>query len=194
MKLELIVRILIILFIIIILIYLDINKGYEHLNVIFKYTGNIITLFIFISIILYKNKSKSGANDSISINNSDIISNPYGTLENKKYEDISTDTLIKILKDGINNKIKIIEQEIKELKKEIKKNQLINPSLNHNNFNNLRNKENEIEKLKKELERFVPKGIYNKLKYLLGLAKERENNKLYGQFSSFDDSHLYGQF
>lgn len=124
MKLELllIVWILILLFIIIILIYLDITKQYDLLNIILKYASNIISLSIFIYIIFYKNNFKFGSNSSAlidkEITNNEIIKNPYNIVDkNTKYEDITRDTLIKIQKNKINNEIKVLENEIIELKK-----------------------------------------------------------------------------
>lgn len=149
MKLELLltVWIIILLFIIIILIYLDTTRQYDLLNIILKYASNIISVSIFVYIIFYKNNFKFGSNSSALINK-EIIKNPYITDKNTKYEDITVKELLEV-------NITKIKTEIGELKKNlyniVSENQILFNELNKLNEVNQNSNKYLIDKLKNEI-------------------------------------------
>lgn len=204
MKLELLLKvwIVILLFIIIILIYLDTTKQYDLLNIILKYASNIISLSIFVYIIFYKNNFKLGSNSS-GIKNDEIIKNPYD--KNTKYEDITVKELLEVniakikteiedLKKNLNNIVSENQILINRLKKlnevnEVNKNlywiDKLNNEINENNTK-IKNLDDEI--IQKNIKLNKYKTDYNS--YLPTLV-----NKFLGKLKNKTiDGHIYGQF
>lgn len=205
MKLELLLKvwIVILLFIIIILIYLDTTKQYDLLNIILKYASNIISLSIFVYIIFYKNNFKLGSNSS-GIKNNEIIKNPYITDKNTKYEDITVKELLEV-------NITKIKTEIVELKKNlyniVSENQILFNELNKLNEVNKNSNKYLIDKLKNEINE-----NNKKIKNLDDdiIQKNIKLNKYETDYNSFlptlvniflgklkkktIDGHIYGQF
>lgn len=220
MKLELLltVWIIILLFIIIILIYLDITKQYDLLNIILKYVSNIISLSIFVYIIFYKNNFKLGSNSSgiknNEIKNDEIITNPYSTDKNTKYEDITVKELLEVniakikteiedLKKNLNNIVsenQILFNRLKKLNEvnEVNKNSYwidkLNNEINENN-KKIKNLDNDIiqkniklNKYKTDYNSFLPTLVN---KFLGKLKNKTIDGHIYGQFPP---SSGYGQF
>lgn len=204
MKLELLLKvwIVILLFIIIILIYLDTTKQYDLLNIILKYASNIISLSIFVYIIFYKNNFKLGSNSS-GIKNDEIIKNLYD--KNTKYEDITVKELLEVniakikteiedLKKNLNNIVSENQILINRLKKlnevnEVNKNlywiDKLNNEINENNTK-IKNLDDEI--IQKNIKLNKYKTDYNS--YLPTLV-----NKFLGKLKNKTiDGHIYGQF
>lgn len=204
MKLELLLKvwIVILLFIIIILIYLDTTKQYDLLNIILKYASNIISLSIFVYIIFYKNNFKLGSNSS-GIKNDEIIKNLYD--KNTKYEDITVKELLEVniakikteiedLKKNLNNIVSENQILINRLEKlnevnEVNKNlywiDKLNNEINENNTK-IKNLDDEI--IQKNIKLNKYKTDYNS--YLPTLV-----NKFLGKLKNKTiDGHIYGQF
>lgn len=207
MKLELLLKvwIVILLFIIIILIYLDTTKQYDLLNLILKYASNIISLSIFVYIIFYKNNFKLGSNSS-GIKNDEIIKNLYD--KNTKYEDITVKELLEVniakikteiedLKKNLNNIVSENQILINRLEKlnEVNKVNEVNKNLywidklnNEINENNTKIKNLDDEIIQKNIKLNKYKTDYNS--YLPTLV-----NKFLGKLKNKTiDGHIYGQF
>lgn len=210
MKLELLltVWIIILLFIIIILIYLDTTKQYDLLNIILKYASNIISVSIFVYIIFYKNNFKLGSNSSgiknNEIKNDEIIKNPYITDKNTKYEDITVKELLEV-------NITKIKTEIGELKKNlyniVSENQILFNELNKLNEVNQNSNKYLIDKLKNEINENNKKiknldDDINQKNIKLNKYETDYNsylptlvNKFLGKLKKKTiDGHIYGQF
>ena len=218
MKLDsiLIFGIILLLVIIIILIYLDITKQNNLLNLILKYSSYVISLILLL-ISIYKNPCKSGSNSGI-INNK-IINNPYDIVDkNKKFEDISVKELLEINIKDTKNKINELNTQLYEkndnnniLNKELQKylintknnnisvdNYYINKIQNQINDNNeninilnleIKKEENKLNNYQKNYNSYLPTN-FNKF---LGkiLKKKTTDGHIYGEFPP---SSGYGQF
>lgn len=204
----LLIWIIILLVTIIIFIYLDYQNNVYWLDIIFKYSSNILSLIFFIFIYVNLDYNKIGSNN-------EIIQDIYDTKkiqDQSKYEDITTKELLELninIKqkniDELNNKINEIYVINSNLIKEYEQmNRILQNKININNIKlkkendelankiNINNKEIENIKNKIKIEKIQLQKYQKDYKSFLPTLV----NKFLGNLlnKKTDEGHIYGLF
>lgn len=170
----LLIWIIILLIITIVLIYLDYTNNSSCLNILFKYTSNILSLIIFISIYLHFNRIKIGSDDIITdiyhLNETQFDNNIKEKKE-PKYESMTVKELLEFHTSNTKKEILNLEIELNNIN-------LSNKKL----ISDLENQNKKIELLKsyqllnKEYNTYLPK-ITEEIK-LLNNKIDDNNDKI----------------